>query len=113
MLDTAIAIAGTSDVNITNKVVNLTDVDAATSGDTAVELAALINGNGDAMKLDPGGKAIIIQGDANDADETTTIWLVDDTLDSVNGTVATGDISKIATMATFVSTLTGDNFTFS
>jgi Ca2+-binding RTX toxin-like protein len=112
MLDTAIAIAGTSDVNITNKVVNLSDIDAATSGDAADELAALINGNGDAMKLDAGGKAIIISGDPTDAENTVGIWLVDDTLDGVNGTVATGDITLLATMATFASTLTGDNFTF-
>jgi Ca2+-binding RTX toxin-like protein len=113
MLDTAIAIAATADVNITNKVVNLNDVNGATSGDTATELAALINGNGDAMKLDAGGKAIILQGYAVDADDTMNIWLVDDSLDGVNGTVATGDITKIATLGTFQSTLTGDNFVFS
>lgn len=65
------------------------------------------------MKLDAGGKAIILQGYATDGNDPMSIWLVDDSLDGVSGTVATADIVKIAYLgATFQSTLTGDNFTF-
>ena len=108
---TEAAYNGTADIVITNKIILLVDVDNATATDTITEIAADIQGAGTALELQSGGKAIVIAGNDIDAGDGAVIYLVDDSLGAVQGTISADDVVKIGTLATFdVDTLTGFNF---
>ena len=77
--------------------------------DTAAEVAALIEGIGDALHLNSGGKGIVLAGD-DSAATTGFIYFVDDTLDGVNGTIATGDVVVVANFTLDLDTFTAGNF---
>ena len=97
--------------HITNKIILLVDVDGAASTDTITEIAADIQGAGTALELQSGGKAIVIAGNDIDGNDGAVIYLVDDSLGAVQGTISADDVVKIGTLATFdVDTLTGFNF---
>ncbi|UTY58028.1 hypothetical protein [Massilia sp. erpn] len=80
----------TNDVEINNKVALYSDA-TATNIDTAAEIAALIQGAGNAFSLSSGGKAILITGDAAGG-SVANIWYINDTLDGTTGTVSATDI---------------------
>ena len=102
---------GTDDVIITNKLVHLATANGGVAAaDTATEVAALIEGIGDAMELASGGKAIILAGDDSAATAGATIWYVDDTLDGTNGTVSATDVVAVATVTLDIDTTTNANF---
>jgi hypothetical protein len=105
---------GATDVDITNKVVMLAATDAGiTEVDTAGKVAALIQGNGDAMFLTSGGKAIVIGGDDSAAGSSALIYFVNDSLGANVGTVEADDVVLVGTLATFdLNTLTIANFLF-
>jgi hypothetical protein len=101
---------GTSEVNLTNSIVML----AAANGDdaevdTAAEVAALIEGIGDALHLTSGGKGIVLGGDDSGA-RTGFIYFVDDSLDGVNGTIATADVVVVGNFTLDLDTFTAGNF---
>jgi hypothetical protein len=101
-------------VALTNKVVELWSrvSDSSSDVDTAEEVAAEI-GAGLALVLTSGGKGIVISGEDSSASSTAYVWFVDDTLDSVSGTVSAADVVLVGTLATFdVDTFTPDNFAF-
>jgi hypothetical protein len=83
-----------NDVNITNKVALYSDA-ADANIDSAAEIAALIQGAGDAFSLTSGGKAIIIAGDAAGAG-VARVWFVDDSLGATAGTIEADDIVQVA-----------------
>ena len=102
---------GTDDIVITNKLVHLATANGGVAAaDTASEVAALIEGIGDAMELASGGKAIILAGDDSAATAGATIWYVDDTLDGTNGTVSATDVVAVATVTLDIDTTTNANF---
>jgi len=104
--------ASTSDVNITNKVALYSDATEANI-DTATEIAALIQGAGDAFSLTAGGKTILLTGDAASAADPLNIWFVNDALDGVSGTVSATDVVLVGTIATTdLDTLITSNFAF-
>ncbi len=103
-----------NDVNITNKVALYSDATEANI-DSAAEIAALIEGAGDAFSLTSGGKAIIITGDAaGGANNEARIWYVDDSLGLNAGKIEADDVVQVAiTNAAFdLDTLINSNFTF-
>ena len=105
------AVAGTTDVLLDNKITLL--VNNGTSGDfdAASEIAAIIEGNGDAMHLASGAKGIVIAGSDADANDSAFIFLVDDSVGATQGTIAADDVVLIGTIATFdLDTLTTANF---
>jgi hypothetical protein len=111
---TAYTTASVSDVAIANKVALYTD---ATEGniDSTTEIAALIQGSGDAFSLASGGKAILLTGDASGANDILQVWFVDDTLDGVSGTVSATDIVLVGTDSDVtydLDTLITSNFAF-
>ena len=111
---TATEFNGTSDVQFANKVIFLASADNGVAAtDTAAEVAALIEGAGDALALTSGGKGIIIAGDNSAATAGATIYFVDDTVDGVNGTISTADVVLVGTFTLDIDTLTAAaNMTF-
>lgn len=87
--------ANIGDVAITNKVALYSDATEA-NVDTATEIAALIEGAGDAFSLASGGKAILLTGDAGGGDPMN-IWYIDDALDGVLGTIGAADVTLVGT----------------
>jgi len=110
---TVIEYNGTTDVDITNKVVLLAGANGSNAAvDQASEIAALIQGNGDAMYLTSGGKGIVIAGD-DSAATGAQIYFVNDSLGANVGTIETDDVVLVGTLATFdLDTLTIANFIF-
>ncbi|MDB9789332.1 calcium-binding protein [Gammaproteobacteria bacterium] len=98
---TEIAATATADASIDNKVILLVDADGATSTDETGEIAALIQGTGDAMALASGGKAVIISGHDLDAGDDAVIFFVDDTLGATAGTIEADDVTIVGTLTTF------------
>jgi Ca2+-binding RTX toxin-like protein len=111
---TVIQSAGVSDIDITNKVVLLAAVDGGiVAVDTIGEIAALIQGNGDAMFISSGGKAIVIGGDDSAAASSALIYFVNDSIGANVGTIEADDVVLVGTIATFdLDTLTAANFLF-
>ncbi len=111
---TVVQSGGTTDVDITNKLTVLADAtdDAVTAVDTAAEVAALIEGIGDAMTINSGGKAILLAGADNAATAGANIWFVDDNLGDTVGTIESDDIVSVATLTIDVDTVTAGNFIF-
>lgn len=109
---TAYTAASVNDVNITNKVAIYSD---ATAGniDSSAEIAALIQGAGDAFSLTAGGKAILVTGEAGATTDVANIWYIDDSLDGVSGTISAADVVLVGHIAGFdpVSLIT-TNFSF-
>ena len=77
--------------------------------DTEAEVAALIEGIGDALHLNSGGKGIVLAGD-DSAATTGFIYFVDDTLDGTNGTISTTDVTTVANFTLDLNTFTAGNF---
>jgi len=103
----------TGDVDITNKVSLLASTDAGVAEvDTATEVAALIEGSGDAMSLTSGGKAILIAGDNSIATAGATIWYVDDSLGATAGTVEADDVVAVGILEIDIDTITSSNIAF-
>jgi hypothetical protein len=101
---------GTSEVNLTNAIVMLAAADGDDAEvDTEAEVAALIEGIGDALHLNSGGKGIVLAGDDNGA-VTGFIYFVDDTLDGTNGTISTTDVTTVANFTLDLNTFTAGNF---
>jgi len=98
---TEIAATATADASIDNKVILLVDADGATSTDQIAEIAALIEGAGDAMALASGGKAVIISGFDGDTGDDAVIFFVDDTVGAVAGTISADDVVIVGTLTTF------------
>lgn len=104
--------ASNSDVNITNVVALYTDA-TETNIANSTQIAALIEGAGDAFSLTAGGRTILVTGDAASALDSLNIWFVDDALDGVSGTVSATDVVHVGTMATTdLDTLITSNFVF-
>jgi len=95
---TAVAIAGTDDINISNKVVMLNGTTEANL-DEASEVLALINGAGDALAITSGAKGIVVSGDASGGNDKAQIFFVDDSLGSTAGTVEASEITLVAQTA--------------
>jgi Ca2+-binding RTX toxin-like protein len=101
---------GTANTAIANKVVLLASADGGVVAvDSAAEVAALIDGAGDAMELVSGGKAIIIAGDNSAATAGALIYLVDDTLGAVAGTISADDIVIIGNATLDIDTVLAAN----
>lgn len=94
-------IADVSDVNIANTVSLYSDADALLINTTA-EIAALVQGAGDAFSITSGGKAVLITGDAGGANDTFNIWYINDALDGTNGTLSATDVVLVGTSAAAV-----------
>lgn len=112
---TATEFNGTADVDFVNKVIFLASTDAGVAEvDTAAEVAALIQGAGNALAMTSGGKGIIIAGDNSAATAGATIYFVNDTLDGVNGTISATDVVIVGTATLDIDTLTiaAGNITF-
>jgi Ca2+-binding RTX toxin-like protein len=111
--NTVIEHNGTTDVDITNKIVMMANTNGAmVEGDTEAEMAALIEGIGDAMHLNSGGKAIIINGDDSAATAGTEIYFADDSLGANVGTIEADDLVTVAVFSAGfdMDTLTAANF---
>jgi hypothetical protein len=89
--------ASNAAVALANKVGFFHDA-GANGAYTATNVLAEI-GTGKAFSLASGGKGVIFTGDNSGANDKFQIWLVDDTIDGVNGTVSTADISQIGISA--------------
>jgi Ca2+-binding RTX toxin-like protein len=98
---TEIASGASADASIDNKVILLVDADGATSTNTATKVAALIEGTNDAMALASGGKAVIISGYDGDTGDDALIFLVDDTVGAVAGTISADDVILVGTLTDF------------
>lgn len=110
---TAIEHDATADVNFTDKVILLASVDGGVAAtDTAAEVAALIQGAGDALALTAGGKGVVIGGDNSAATGGARIYFVDDTVDGVSGTISTADVVEVGTTTLDIDTLIAANFLF-
>jgi hypothetical protein len=103
--------ASTSDKAIANKVALYSDATDA-NVDTAAEIAALIDGTGDAFSITAGGKAILLTGDAGGATDPLNIWFIND--GNSDGDVAdSGEVVLVGTIATTdLDTLITTNFAF-
>jgi hypothetical protein len=90
---------GTSDVNISGKITVLLTADGGNSGthDDTTEVAAEIEGYGDALHMNSGTKAVLIVGDDSAAASGGAIYFIDDTLDGTSGAISANDIVKVAT----------------
>ncbi|WP_083025487.1 hypothetical protein [Vreelandella lionensis] len=102
----------TADFNITNKVVFLADT--AGSGsiatvDTAAEIAALIDGAGDAFSITAGGKGIVMAGENTGASNGFAYFVNDANSD---GDVSdTGEVTQVGIVGTLdLDALTTANF---
>ncbi|MES2351104.1 MAG: hypothetical protein V4641_26320, partial [Pseudomonadota bacterium] len=71
---------------------------AITAVDTAAEIAALIQGSGNAFSLTSGGKAVIIAGESTGTNAGSFIYFVDDSVDGVAGTVSAADVVLVGTL---------------
>ena len=110
---TATEFNGTADVDFANKVIFLASTDGAVAEvDTAAEVAALIQGAGNALALTAGGKGIVIGGDNSAATAGATIYFVNDLLDGVQGNVSAADVVIVGTAALDIDTLLVGNFLF-
>ena len=109
---TQISATGTTDVVIDNKIVYLDDATGLAAVNTTTLIAALIEGNGDAMHISSGGKAIILAGDNGAAGDEVLIYLVDDSVGAVAGTISADDIVLIGTTSGNIDldTITPANF---
>jgi Ca2+-binding RTX toxin-like protein len=118
---TVATLAGSNDVDITNKVVLLSSgtTDANTDGlidavDTVTEIAALIQGNGDALYITSGGKGVVIAGDATTGTALESlIYFVNDGLGANVGTIEADDVVLVGTLLNIdVDSLTLPSFSF-
>ena len=110
---TATEFNGTADVDFANKVIFLASTDAGVAEvDTAAEVAALIQGAGNALALTAGGKGIVIAGDNSAATAGARIYFVNDLLDGVQGTVSATDVVVVGTATLDIDTLLVGNFVF-
>jgi S-layer protein len=91
--------AGTADVNISGLITVLLTVDGdnAANHNDSTEIAAEIEGYGDALHMNAGTKAVLIVGDDSAAASGGAMYFVDDTLDGSNGVISATDVVKIAT----------------
>jgi Ca2+-binding RTX toxin-like protein len=112
---TATEFNGTADVDFANKVIFLASTDAGVAEvDTVGEVAALIQGAGNALALTAGGKGIVIAGDNSAATAGATIYFVNDLLDGVQGTVSATDVVAVGIATLDIDTLlSASNFVFS
>jgi len=102
---------GTADVNITNKIVLVaTANNGVAETNTPAKVAAAIQGIGDALHLNSGGKALVVGGDNSTATAGAQFYFVDDMLDGVSGTVSATDVVQVATLTLDIDTLTAGNF---
>jgi len=101
----------TADINMTNSIVKLDDnnggIDTVDGED---EVAALIQGIGDALHLNSGGKGVVIAGSDAGSVNLSGIFFVDDTLDGVNGNISTADVKKVMTFGDDILDWTAGNF---
>jgi S-layer protein len=101
----------TADINMTNSIVKLDDnnggIDTVDGED---EVAALIQGIGDALHLNSGGKGVVIAGSDGGSVNLSGIFFVDDTLDGVNGNISTADVKKVMTFGDDILDWTAGNF---
>ena len=100
------------DVELNGKVAFYSDADASLVDEVA-EIAALIEGAGDAFSLTSGGKAILFTGDAGSTSDSLNIWFINDALDGVLGAVSATDVVNVGVIATTeLDTFTTYNFAF-
>jgi Ca2+-binding RTX toxin-like protein len=106
-----VAAAGTDDIQLNNKLVILDDASADL---TAAEVAAAIEGIGDALELTSGGKGIVLVGDDADANSEFSIYFVDDSVGANVGTVEADDVSLVGQSAAGIDAdaLANGNFIF-
>jgi len=110
---TATEFNGTADVDFANKVIFLASTDAGVAEvDTVGEVAALIQGAGNALALTAGGKGIVIGGDNSAATAGARIYFVNDLLDGVQGNVSATDVVVVGTATLDIDTLLAANFVF-
>lgn len=103
--------ASNADVNIANSVALYSDTTEANIDSTA-EIAALIEGAGDAFALN--GKAVLVTGDASGANDIANIWFIDTSLDGNAANVTAADVVLVGTTAAAIDldTLVTANFAF-
>ena len=106
-----VAATGTDDIQLNNKLIILDDASADL---TATEVAAAIEGIGDAMELSDGGKGIVIVADAADANSDMSIFYVDDSLGANVGTVELDDVVLVGQSSAGIDadSLANGNFIF-
>jgi len=98
---TEIASGATGNTSVDNKVILLVDGNGGAATDQTGEIAALIQGTGDAMELASGGKAVVIAGYDGDTGDSAFIFLIDDTAGSIAGTISADDVTLVGTLATY------------
>ena len=110
---TSVSSAGTDDIIMDNKVVML-EVTTAANANTAAEVAAFIEGIGDALELSSGAKGIIIEGDDDGTDRALRIWFVDDSVGDNVGTIEADDVTLVGTTSNNLDLagLANGNFVF-
>jgi hypothetical protein len=88
-----------SDTNITNKIVmySLAADGATTTVNTAAKILADIQGIGDELHINSGGKGVVIAGNDDNTDRGGFIYFVDDNVDGVLGTLSGNDVTMVAT----------------
>jgi len=110
---TATELSGTADVDFANKVIFLADADGTVANVNEIaEIAAAIQGAGNALALTAGGKGIVIAGDNSTNTAGATIYFVNDLLDGVQGNVSAADVVIVGTAALDIDTLLVGNFLF-
>jgi hypothetical protein len=102
----------TGDVAIAGKAILLASADSGVVAvDTAAEVAALIDGAGNALSITAGGKAVIVAGDDSAATAGATIYYVYDS--NGDGLVSgSGEVKAVGTMTLDIDTLVTGNFAF-
>jgi hypothetical protein len=85
------------DINVTNAIVKvLTTNGGVAETNTALKVANLFDGVGDALHMNSGGKGVVIGGDDSAATAGMQIYFVDDSLDGVLGTIGAADVVQVA-----------------
>jgi S-layer protein len=100
-----------ADINMTNGIVLLDDNNGGIDQvDGEDEVAALIQGIGNSLHMNSGGKGIVIAGSNGGSVDLSGIFYVDDTLDGVNGNISTADVKKVMTFGDDLDDWTAGNF---
>ena len=110
-LATSVEYNGTTDVDITNKIVKLVDANGGVDDvNTVAEVLADINGIATAAHIQNNGKAVLFAGD-DSAGAATTMYFIDDSLDGTAGTLSATDVVAVGTFTAFnLGGLAGGHF---
>jgi hypothetical protein len=101
-----------SDTNITNKIVmySVAADGATTAVNTAAKILADIQGIGDELHINSGGKGVVIAGNDDNTAQAGFIYFVDDNVDGVLGTLSGNDVMQVATFTFDLDAFGAANF---